>query len=116
MQESSPANAKLLGDFLRRSVAHTIQSGGASKRMNSEVYRREPTGKEYHTGPRAAGRGSAARQCVVKEKTRGIADRLRGGILKQLEESRQPGAITQSVKPTSPVVAGQLPINPLGRH
>src|SRR5258708_40106199 len=111
MQESSPANAKLLGDFLRRSVAHTIQSGGASKRMNSEVYRREPTGKEYHTGPRAAGKESAARQCVVKEKTRGIAEWLRGAILKQFEGSRQPGAITQSVNDASPVVAGQFPIS-----
>jgi hypothetical protein len=39
------------------------------KRMNMEAWRREPTQKEYHTGPRAAGRESVARQCVVLEKT-----------------------------------------------
>src|SRR4029077_19913168 len=69
MPDSPPANAKLLNDFIRRSVAHTIQSGGALKRMNFEVYRREPTGKEYHTGPRAAGRESAAWECVLSRKT-----------------------------------------------
>jgi len=63
-------------------------SGGALKRMSFEMYRREPTGKEYHTGPRAAGRESAARQCVVKEKTRGIEERLRGAIRTQWEAQR----------------------------
>jgi len=43
-------------------------SRGALKRMNFEVYRREPTGKEYHTGLHPAGRESAAWQCVVKDK------------------------------------------------
>jgi hypothetical protein len=36
--------------------------------MNFETNHREPAQKEYHTGPRAAGRESAARQCVVKDK------------------------------------------------
>jgi hypothetical protein len=63
-------------------------SRGALKRMNFEVYRREPTGKEYHTGLHPAGRESATRQCVVKEKTRGIEERLRGAIRTQAEVPR----------------------------
>jgi hypothetical protein len=45
--------------------------------MSFEVYHREPTQKEYHTGARAAGRESAARQCVVLETTLQEMDALR---------------------------------------
>jgi hypothetical protein len=38
--------------------------------------RLEPTRKEYHTGPRAAGRETAAQQSVFTEKTGGIGVRL----------------------------------------
>jgi hypothetical protein len=66
---SSLAKTELLNGFPQRSAAHTIQSGGALRRVSIEAWRREPTQKEYHTGSRAAGRESAKRQCVVLEKT-----------------------------------------------